>query len=110
GEEVLLTLEVPTVKNSSYKGPKRRSNSCCDGAVVYAEGETLRSYGAGLELSMSDAFCYWGTRPEVLLSTYVSVISLISSNLICATKDVKHAVTIASAQKNKGSLEAESIV
>ncbi|GJZ25072.1 hypothetical protein Tco_0562531, partial [Tanacetum coccineum] len=27
-----------------------------------------------------------------------------------ATKDVKHAVVIASAQKNKGSLEAESIV
>ncbi|GJT30008.1 hypothetical protein Tco_0910283 [Tanacetum coccineum] len=28
----------------------------------------------------------------------------------CATKDVKHAVAITSAQKNKGSLEAESIV
>ncbi|GJW13235.1 hypothetical protein Tco_0017368 [Tanacetum coccineum] len=27
-----------------------------------------------------------------------------------ATKDVKHAVAIASAQKNKGSLEAESII
>ncbi|GKF45745.1 hypothetical protein Tco_0135547 [Tanacetum coccineum] len=27
-----------------------------------------------------------------------------------ATKDVKHAVAIASAQKNKGSLEVESIV
>ncbi|GJS55735.1 hypothetical protein Tco_0629097 [Tanacetum coccineum] len=74
GEEDLLTLEVPAVKNSSYKGPKRRSNSCCDGAVVSAEGET---------------FCSWGTG---------------------ATKDVKHAVAIALAQKNKGSLEAESIV
>ncbi|GKF38436.1 hypothetical protein Tco_0118497, partial [Tanacetum coccineum] len=27
GEEELLTLEVPALKNSSYKGPKRRSNS-----------------------------------------------------------------------------------
>ncbi|GKA13132.1 hypothetical protein Tco_0692778 [Tanacetum coccineum] len=40
GEEDLLTLEVPALKNSSYKGPKRRSNSCYDGAVVSAEGET----------------------------------------------------------------------
>ncbi|GJT38923.1 hypothetical protein Tco_0938788 [Tanacetum coccineum] len=40
GEEDLLTLEVPLVKNSSYKGPNRRSNSCCDGAVVSADGET----------------------------------------------------------------------
>ncbi|GJX64322.1 hypothetical protein Tco_0666845 [Tanacetum coccineum] len=39
GEEDLLTLEVPAVKNSSYKGPNRRFNSCCDGAVVSANGE-----------------------------------------------------------------------
>ncbi|GJT13466.1 hypothetical protein Tco_0860508 [Tanacetum coccineum] len=37
GEEDLLTREVPSLKNSSYKGPKRRSNSCCDGTVVSAE-------------------------------------------------------------------------
>ncbi|GJU41979.1 hypothetical protein Tco_1194936 [Tanacetum coccineum] len=34
----------------------------------------------------------------------------ISFELEGATKDVKHAVAIASVQKNKGSLEAESIV
>ncbi|GJS91495.1 sodium/hydrogen exchanger 6 [Tanacetum coccineum] len=50
GEEDLLTLEVPELKNSSYKGPNRRSNSCCNGAVVSAEGET---------------FCSWGARPEL---------------------------------------------
>ncbi|GKE26275.1 hypothetical protein Tco_1441659 [Tanacetum coccineum] len=45
GEEDLLTLEVPAVKNSS------RSNSCCDGAVASAQGETFCSWGAGPELS-----------------------------------------------------------
>nr|GEX20267.1 hypothetical protein [Tanacetum cinerariifolium] len=34
GEEDLLTLDVPALKNSSYKGPNRRSNSCCDGTDV----------------------------------------------------------------------------
>nr|GEZ39284.1 hypothetical protein [Tanacetum cinerariifolium] len=43
GEEDLLTLKVPAVKSSSYKGPDRRSNSCCDGAVESAEGETVCS-------------------------------------------------------------------
>ncbi|GKF06606.1 hypothetical protein Tco_0037274, partial [Tanacetum coccineum] len=57
GEEDLLTREAPSLKNSSYKGPKRRSNSCCDGTD--------------------------GTRPEVSLATDVSDISLISSNLRC---------------------------
>ncbi|GKC99232.1 hypothetical protein Tco_1169507 [Tanacetum coccineum] len=47
GEEDLLTLEVPALKNSSYKGPKKRSNSCCDGAVVSADGETFYSWGTG---------------------------------------------------------------
>ncbi|GKE10375.1 hypothetical protein Tco_1413926, partial [Tanacetum coccineum] len=51
GEEELLTLEVPAVKNSSYKGPKRISNSCCDGTVVSAKGETFCSWGTGTELS-----------------------------------------------------------
>ncbi|GJU96286.1 hypothetical protein Tco_1321042 [Tanacetum coccineum] len=51
GEEDLLTLEVPALKNSSYRGPKRRFNSCCDGAVVSAKGETFCSWGAGPELS-----------------------------------------------------------
>ncbi|GKE40819.1 hypothetical protein Tco_1464224 [Tanacetum coccineum] len=55
GEEELLTLEVPALKNSSYKGPKRRSNSCCVGAVASAEGETFCSWGTGPELSQSDA-------------------------------------------------------
>ncbi|GKD65533.1 hypothetical protein Tco_1307641, partial [Tanacetum coccineum] len=41
GEEESLTLEVYAVKNSSYKGPKRRSNSCCDRTVVSAEEETF---------------------------------------------------------------------
>ncbi|GKC84394.1 hypothetical protein Tco_1140111 [Tanacetum coccineum] len=44
-------------------------------------------------------------RPEVSLSTDVADISLISSNI-----RLYHAVAIASAQKNKESLEAESIV
>ncbi|GKA45747.1 hypothetical protein Tco_0738543 [Tanacetum coccineum] len=44
GEEDLLTREVPSLKSSSYKGPKRRSNSCCDGAVVSHDGETIESY------------------------------------------------------------------
>nr|GEY70609.1 hypothetical protein [Tanacetum cinerariifolium] len=51
GEEELLTLKVHALKNSSYKGPKRRSNSCCDGAIVSAEGETFCSWGTGSELS-----------------------------------------------------------
>nr|GFB64791.1 hypothetical protein [Tanacetum cinerariifolium] len=33
GEEDLLTLEVPALKNSSYKGPKSIFNSCCDGML-----------------------------------------------------------------------------
>ncbi|GKD27106.1 hypothetical protein Tco_1233320, partial [Tanacetum coccineum] len=41
GEEDLLTREGLALKNSSYKGPKRRSNSCCDGAIVSSEGETF---------------------------------------------------------------------
>ncbi|GJT54813.1 hypothetical protein Tco_0989867 [Tanacetum coccineum] len=51
GEEDLLTLEVPILKDSSYKVQKRKSNSCCDGAVAFAEGETFCSGGAGPELS-----------------------------------------------------------
>nr|GEV13623.1 hypothetical protein [Tanacetum cinerariifolium] len=43
GEEDLLTLEVPALKNSSYRGPNRRSNSCYDGTDVSAEGETFCS-------------------------------------------------------------------
>ncbi|GKE82727.1 hypothetical protein Tco_1552727, partial [Tanacetum coccineum] len=50
-EEDLWTREVPSLKNSSYKGPKRRSNSCYDGTVVSAEGETFCSSGAGSGLS-----------------------------------------------------------
>nr|GEY27793.1 UBN2 domain-containing protein [Tanacetum cinerariifolium] len=42
-EEDLLTHEVPAVKDSSYKGPNRRSNSCFDGAVVSAEVTTFRT-------------------------------------------------------------------
>nr|GEY15078.1 hypothetical protein [Tanacetum cinerariifolium] len=57
GKEDLLTLKVPKVKNSSYKGPNRRSNSCCDEVVVSAKGEI---------------FCHWRTRPKVLLATDVS--------------------------------------
>nr|GEY25368.1 hypothetical protein [Tanacetum cinerariifolium] len=50
GEEDLLTLKAPAMKNSSYKGPNRRSNSCCDGTCSSAEYET---------------FCSWGTRSEL---------------------------------------------
>nr|GEZ13051.1 hypothetical protein [Tanacetum cinerariifolium] len=50
-EEDLLTLEVPALKDSSYKGPNRRSNSCCDETIVSADGETFCSWGAGSELS-----------------------------------------------------------
>nr|GEU89027.1 hypothetical protein [Tanacetum cinerariifolium] len=42
GEEDLLTLEVPALKNSSYRGTKS-INSCCDRTVVSAEGETFCS-------------------------------------------------------------------
>nr|GFB23835.1 hypothetical protein [Tanacetum cinerariifolium] len=41
GEENLLTLDVPALKNSSYKGPNRRSNSCSDETIVSAEGRTF---------------------------------------------------------------------
>nr|GEU75976.1 hypothetical protein [Tanacetum cinerariifolium] len=37
GEEDLLTLDVPALKNSSYKRPNRRSNSCYNGTVVSTE-------------------------------------------------------------------------
>nr|GFD02069.1 hypothetical protein [Tanacetum cinerariifolium] len=50
GEED-LTHKEPTVKNSLYKEPNRRSNSCCDGTCASAEEETLCSWGTGLELS-----------------------------------------------------------
>ncbi|GJR33083.1 hypothetical protein Tco_1109315 [Tanacetum coccineum] len=88
GEEDLLTREVPSLKNSLYnRDQKRRSNSCCDGIV--------------------------GTRPEVSLATDVSDISLISSNLSDGVNlqpcSLVHAVANASAQKNKGSLEADNI-
>ncbi|GKG32425.1 hypothetical protein Tco_0429935, partial [Tanacetum coccineum] len=43
GEEDFLTLEVPGLKNSSYKGLEKRSNAYCDGTVVSAEGETFCS-------------------------------------------------------------------
>ncbi|GKA14343.1 hypothetical protein Tco_0693989, partial [Tanacetum coccineum] len=95
GEEDLLTREVPSLKNSSYKGPKRRSNFCCDGTVVSAEGETFCSSGAGSRWKGFKTI-----RPPPLGSLVVT----------SATKDVKHAVANASAQKNKGSLEAESII
>nr|GEZ09964.1 hypothetical protein [Tanacetum cinerariifolium] len=39
----------PALKNSSYKGPNRRSNSCCDGTCTSAEEETS---------------CRWGTRDK----------------------------------------------
>ncbi|GKB55327.1 reverse transcriptase domain-containing protein [Tanacetum coccineum] len=78
GEEDLLTLEVPVVKNSSYKGPNRRSNSCFDGAVVSAEGETFFKLGHRARRCHSLHLCRWRTRPEVLLATDVSDISLIS--------------------------------
>nr|GFA99912.1 hypothetical protein [Tanacetum cinerariifolium] len=50
GEEDLFTPEVPALKNSSYRGPNRRSKSCCDRAIVSTDGET---------------FCSWGVRPEL---------------------------------------------
>nr|GEW90389.1 hypothetical protein [Tanacetum cinerariifolium] len=42
-EEDLETLVLPAVKNSSYKGLKRRSTFCSDGAPVSAGGETIRT-------------------------------------------------------------------
>ncbi|GKG11147.1 hypothetical protein Tco_0342547, partial [Tanacetum coccineum] len=51
GEDDLLIREVPSLKNSSYKGPKRRSNSFCYGAVVSAKGERFCSSGARSGLS-----------------------------------------------------------
>nr|GEV00339.1 Gag-Pol polyprotein [Tanacetum cinerariifolium] len=50
-EEDLLTLEVPALKILSYRESKRRSNSCCDTAVVSAKRETFCSWGAEPELS-----------------------------------------------------------
>nr|GEU72869.1 hypothetical protein [Tanacetum cinerariifolium] len=37
------TLEFPVVKNSSYKGLNRKSNSYCNRASMSAEGETFRT-------------------------------------------------------------------
>nr|GEU92195.1 retrovirus-related Pol polyprotein from transposon TNT 1-94 [Tanacetum cinerariifolium] len=51
GEEDLLTLEVPAVKNSSYRGPNRRSNSCCNGTCASSEEEIFCRWGTGSELS-----------------------------------------------------------
>ncbi|GKB38139.1 hypothetical protein Tco_0883081, partial [Tanacetum coccineum] len=94
GEEDLVILEVPAVKNSAYRGPKRRSNSYCDGAIVSAEGKASYSWGTGPELSKSDAFCQWRIRPEVLLSTDVSDISLISSNLRCMESTINQVLLL----------------
>nr|GEW01149.1 protein reticulata-related 1, chloroplastic-like [Tanacetum cinerariifolium] len=47
GEEDMVTLDVPALQNSSYKGPNRRSNSCCDETVVSAEGRTCCILGTG---------------------------------------------------------------
>ncbi|GKA19393.1 hypothetical protein Tco_0699308 [Tanacetum coccineum] len=123
GEEDLLTLKVLALKNSSYKGPNRRSNSCCDGAVVSAKGEIFCSWGAGSELS-SDAFCHWRTRPEVIINRCLYHLfdfiklnmygfNYQSASLVVNSISLRlsgHAVAITSTQKNKGSLEAESIV
>ncbi|GJU54539.1 hypothetical protein Tco_1228253 [Tanacetum coccineum] len=95
GEEDLLTREVPVLKNLTYKGPKRRSNSCCDGTIISAEGET---------------FCSWGTGPELhdIPSTEWSILPECTDPLFLSSyPDFYH---LWLAQKNKGSLEAESIV
>nr|GEZ56170.1 integrase, catalytic region, zinc finger, CCHC-type, peptidase aspartic, catalytic [Tanacetum cinerariifolium] len=41
-----------SLKNSSYKGPNKRSNSCCDGTFASAEEETS---------------CHWGTGKKKLI-------------------------------------------
>ncbi|GJS78975.1 hypothetical protein Tco_0728856 [Tanacetum coccineum] len=43
GRRRLWDTEFPVVKNSSYNELDKRSNSCSDGAVVFAEGETFRT-------------------------------------------------------------------
>ncbi|GJT44168.1 hypothetical protein Tco_1109961 [Tanacetum coccineum] len=71
GEEDLLAREVPALKNSSYKGPKRRSNSCCDGTVVSAKGETFCSSDAGQGCIIRRLLVI-GEQAVKCLSTYVS--------------------------------------
>ncbi|GJU22931.1 hypothetical protein Tco_1156273 [Tanacetum coccineum] len=66
GEEDLLTREAPALKNSSYKGPNRRSNSCYDGAVVSAEGETFCSCGKAIVTKVSTSSSTPGVSPDVV--------------------------------------------
>ncbi|GKA94949.1 reverse transcriptase domain-containing protein, partial [Tanacetum coccineum] len=66
GEEDLLTREVPSLKNSSYKGPKRRSNSYCYGTIVSAEGETFCSSGASPGFSDISLFSNQTLSPSFL--------------------------------------------
>ncbi|GJX91500.1 hypothetical protein Tco_0344826 [Tanacetum coccineum] len=54
--------------------------------------------------------CAYLTDQHSERMTLLLHIFTISGYVTGATKDVKHAVVIASAQKNKGSLEAESII
>ncbi|GJY81509.1 hypothetical protein Tco_0494260, partial [Tanacetum coccineum] len=78
GEEELLTLEVPALKNSSYKGPKRRSNSCCDGTVVSAEGENFvvgrrgQKDDSSSDITLDDIYDTFYKEPKVTKEPEVS--------------------------------------
>ncbi|GKC63563.1 hypothetical protein Tco_1096161, partial [Tanacetum coccineum] len=104
-------------KCSSNKGLNRRSNSCNDGAFVSAGGETFRT---SVEIEGSLLIPFFFHLVEVFF---------ISGYVTSATKDVKVFERrfsafddviwclfmsvdneIASSQKNKGSLEAKSII
>nr|GEV37057.1 hypothetical protein [Tanacetum cinerariifolium] len=56
-EEDLETLELPVVKNSSYKGLSRRSNNCSDGASVSTGGAlNLKVHCCGLKCRVLNGY------------------------------------------------------
>ncbi|GKE04497.1 hypothetical protein Tco_1396515, partial [Tanacetum coccineum] len=68
---VVGSVEDGLFVNSSYKGPKRRSNSCCDGTVVSAEGENFVVGGRGQSCDILTPFVVGerGLKVIVILSS-----------------------------------------
>nr|GEW03156.1 hypothetical protein [Tanacetum cinerariifolium] len=61
----------PALKNSSYKGPNRRSNSCYDGTCASAKEETLCSWGTDKEVPISKGSSV--TTTEMYMENYKNV-------------------------------------
>ncbi|GJW97204.1 hypothetical protein Tco_0179012 [Tanacetum coccineum] len=92
-----------------YQDQRSIGSSCI--AFIHAESAiaSLMIFGSSV-LTIDEVgrmYAYLNYQRCVRKTQDVLVLVL---NIRCATKDVKHAVAIASAQKNKRSLEAESIV